>query len=44
LLGFEPSVAFEDSLDELAGYLADQIADDRAENATQELLQRGLVA
>jgi dTDP-L-rhamnose 4-epimerase len=44
LLGFEPSVAFEDSLDELAGYLADQIADDRAENANQELLQRGLVA
>ena len=44
LLGFELSVAFEDSLDELAGYLADQIADDRAENANQELLQRGLVA
>jgi dTDP-L-rhamnose 4-epimerase len=44
LLGFEPSVAFEDGLDELARYLADQIAEDRAESATRELLQRGLVA
>jgi dTDP-L-rhamnose 4-epimerase len=44
LLGFEPRVGFEDGLDELAGYLADQIAEDRAENATQELLRRGLVA
>jgi dTDP-L-rhamnose 4-epimerase len=44
LLGFKPLVAFEDGLDELAQYLADQIAEDRAENATQELLQRGLVA
>jgi len=44
LLGFEPRVTFEDGLDELARYLADQIAEDRAENATQELLRRGLVA
>ena len=44
LLGFEPCVAFEDGLDELAQYLADQIAEDRAENATEELLRRGLVA
>lgn len=44
LLGFEPSVSFDDGLDELAGYLADQVADDRIENATNELLQRGLVA
>jgi dTDP-L-rhamnose 4-epimerase len=44
LLGFEPRVAFEDGLDKLAGYLTDQIAEDRAENATQELLRRGLVA
>jgi dTDP-L-rhamnose 4-epimerase len=43
-LGFEPRVAFEDGLDELARYLADQIAEDRTENATQELLSRGLVA
>jgi dTDP-L-rhamnose 4-epimerase len=44
LLGFEPRVTFEDGLEELAFYLADQIAEDRAEKATEELLQRGLVA
>ncbi|TYL89139.1 NAD-dependent epimerase/dehydratase family protein [Bradyrhizobium rifense] len=44
LLGFEPHVAFKDGLGELAEYLADQIADDQAERATSELLQRGLVA
>jgi dTDP-L-rhamnose 4-epimerase len=44
LLGFKPQVRFEDGLDELARYLADQIADDQAEKATEELLRRGLVA
>jgi dTDP-L-rhamnose 4-epimerase len=44
LLGFTPEVRFEDGLDELAHYLADQIADDQAEKATEELLRRGLVA
>jgi dTDP-L-rhamnose 4-epimerase len=44
LLGFEPNVDFDDGLSELAHYLTDQIADDQAEKATQELLQRGLVA
>lgn len=44
LLGFEPQIAFDAGLDELATYLADQIADDHAEKATAELLQRGLVA
>jgi dTDP-L-rhamnose 4-epimerase len=44
LLGFEPRVSFDDGLTELASYLEDQIADDRAEKATEELLQRGLVA
>jgi dTDP-L-rhamnose 4-epimerase len=44
LLGFEPRVAFEDGLAELAGYLADQIADDQAEKAAEELSRRGLVA
>ncbi|CAL75926.1 putative NAD-dependent epimerase/dehydratasen; putative UDP-glucose 4-epimerase [Bradyrhizobium sp. ORS 278] len=44
LLGFKPAVRFEDGLDELAHYLADQIADDQAEKATEELSQRGLVA
>lgn len=44
VLGFQPQVAFKDGLEELAEYLADQIADDQAERATRELLQRGLVA
>lgn len=44
VLGFEPGVSFKDGLEELADYLADQIADDQAERATKELLQRGLVA
>src|SRR3954453_16098454 len=41
---FDPQVAFDDGLDELAVYLADQIAEDRAEKATEELSRRGLVA
>jgi dTDP-L-rhamnose 4-epimerase len=44
LLGFAPEVRFDDGLDELSRYLSDQIAEDRADAATQELLQRGLVA
>jgi dTDP-L-rhamnose 4-epimerase len=44
LLGFAPRVGFKNGLEELAEYLADQIADDQAERATSELLQRGLVA
>ncbi|HEU0083053.1 MAG TPA: NAD-dependent epimerase/dehydratase family protein [Bradyrhizobium sp.] len=44
LLQFEPRVAFDDGLDELADYLAGQIAEDRAEKATEELSKRGLVA
>ncbi len=44
ILGFEPRVSFDEGLDELARYLVDQIADDHVEKATNELLQRGLVA
>ncbi len=44
VLGFAPRVSFEDGLDELARYLAGQIANDQAEQATEELLRRGLVA
>ncbi|MCK1712426.1 MULTISPECIES: NAD-dependent epimerase/dehydratase family protein [unclassified Bradyrhizobium] len=44
VLGFVPHIRFKDGLEELAEYLADQIADDQAERATSELLQRGLVA
>ncbi|MHC2252809.1 NAD-dependent epimerase/dehydratase family protein [Bradyrhizobium embrapense] len=43
-LDFAPNVAFEDGLDELSGYLADQIADDHVERAAEELSRRGLVA
>jgi dTDP-L-rhamnose 4-epimerase len=43
-LGFAPTVSFDDGLDELAHYLVDQIAEDQAERATEELLRRGLVA
>lgn len=44
MLGFAPEVRFDHGLDELARYLSDQIAEDRAETATEELSQRGLVA
>jgi dTDP-L-rhamnose 4-epimerase len=44
LLGFVPSVDFEHGLDELAAYLADEIAEDHADRATEELTRRGLVA
>jgi dTDP-L-rhamnose 4-epimerase len=44
VLKFEPRVAFDHGLDELADYLAGQIVEDRAEKATEELLKRGLVA
>src|SRR3954447_12477012 len=40
LLDFRPQVAFNDGLDDLADYLAGQIAEDQAEKATKELLQR----
>jgi len=44
MLDFEPRVPFDEGLQELASYLADQVADDQAERATEELLRRGLVA
>jgi dTDP-L-rhamnose 4-epimerase len=43
-LGFAPSIKFRDGLEELAGWLAGQIAEDRVEHATAELEARGLVA
>jgi dTDP-L-rhamnose 4-epimerase len=42
LLGFEPAVALEDGIAELAGWLATQTADDRVEAARAELARRGL--
>lgn len=42
LLGYEPSVALDAGLAEIAGWLEGQVADDRVEIATQELRARGL--
>ncbi|WP_029586321.1 NAD-dependent epimerase/dehydratase family protein [Bradyrhizobium sp. URHD0069] len=44
LLKFSPRIEFTCGLEELADYLADQIADDHVERATEELASRGLVA
>jgi dTDP-L-rhamnose 4-epimerase len=41
-LGYAPRVAFEDGLEELAGWLEGQIAHDRVSEASAELTQRGL--
>jgi dTDP-L-rhamnose 4-epimerase len=43
-LNFAPRVEFTRGLEELAEYLAGQIADDHVERATEELASRGLVA
>jgi dTDP-L-rhamnose 4-epimerase len=43
-LKFVPAVEFTRGLEQLAEYLADQIADDNVERATAELASRGLVA
>lgn len=44
LLNFAPRVEFTRGLEELAEYLAGQMADDHVEKATKELESRGLVA
>jgi dTDP-L-rhamnose 4-epimerase len=44
LLGFEPEVALESGLDELAAWLESQPAIDRFDRAAEELAQRGLTA
>lgn len=44
VIGFEPGVAFEDGLVELAEWLSTQVAVDRVDDATAELARRGLVA
>jgi dTDP-L-rhamnose 4-epimerase len=43
-LGYVPQVDFAAGLDQLAEWLADQVADDRVDLATAELANRGLVA
>jgi dTDP-L-rhamnose 4-epimerase len=42
LLQYEPKVTFDDGMRELAGWLADQEAEDLVEQATQALVTRGL--
>jgi dTDP-L-rhamnose 4-epimerase len=44
LLKFSPRMDFKRALEDFASYLADQIADDQVERATEELASRGLVA
>jgi dTDP-L-rhamnose 4-epimerase len=44
VLGYEPQVALEDGLAELAGWLEGEAATDRVDHATAELLARGLTA
>jgi dTDP-L-rhamnose 4-epimerase len=43
-LGYAPKVDFRQGLQELAGWLGGQVADDRVDRATSELEMRGLVA
>jgi dTDP-L-rhamnose 4-epimerase len=42
VLGFEPTVALEEGMTELAQWLEGQVADDHVEQARQELSSRGL--
>lgn len=42
LLGFRAQVGLEEGMSRLAGWLEEQEADDRVDEATSELLQRGL--
>ena len=44
VLGYKPSIALADGLEELSGWLATQVGVDRTEAAAMELQQRGLVA
>ena len=44
LLSFEPRTSFEEGLEELAVWLGDATAVDRVDEATEELVRRGLVA
>jgi dTDP-L-rhamnose 4-epimerase len=42
LLGYEPTVALDDGLAEIAGWLEGQVAEDHVDAATAALAQRGL--
>jgi len=41
-LDYEPTVSFDEGMHELAGWLADQEAEDRVDQATAALVERGL--
>jgi dTDP-L-rhamnose 4-epimerase len=43
-LGFEPRMDWREGLEELAGWLAGQVAVDSVDRAREELENRGLVA
>jgi dTDP-L-rhamnose 4-epimerase len=43
-LGYKPRVAFEDGIRDLVGWVATQNAEDRLEQASEELKRRGLVS
>jgi dTDP-L-rhamnose 4-epimerase len=43
-IGFTPKVKFQDGLEQMADWLAGQVAEDGVEQATAELERRGLVA
>ena len=43
-LGFHPNVHFRAGMEELAGWLSQQIVVDKVEDATSELVSKGLVA
>ena len=42
LLGFEPTIKFEDGIDDLTAWVSKQIAEDRSAQALQELRRKGL--
>ncbi len=42
VLGYEPSVRFEDGLDEVISWVREQTAEDKVEAAADELVRRGL--
>jgi dTDP-L-rhamnose 4-epimerase len=42
VLGYEPKVELNDGLDDLAEWLATQLATDRVSEAREELQERGL--
>jgi dTDP-L-rhamnose 4-epimerase len=44
VLGYKPAIALHDGLGDLVEWVASQVAEDKVEQATDELVRRGLVA